>query len=279
MNKNNWQSIESHQGTGTPRVSIVAGTHGDELLGECVINALKSEVLLRGCLSFIIAHPLARIKKKRFINQDLNRSFPGKQRGCIEDRLAFDLMKRLSSSDLVIDIHATNSSIDSIAIVTKLTSSVRKILQWLPIKNVALIEPNVFGNKEMIGHVKTGVALEYGPEKSGKNNRRAISHVRALLRNLSIINGPKVISTKKTLYRIYGQYKVPKGFIETNGLKDMRRIRRRQLIGSVKTKKIYAKESFYPIFLGKGRYNGTLSLKAQQERILDVSDKRKTPEI
>lgn len=275
MNNHNWRPIESRRGIGAPRVAIVACTHGDEFLGERVINAFKFVPLQRGCLLFITAHPLARARKKRYIDQDLNRSFPGKQQGCLEDRLAFNLRQQLSTVDLVIDIHATNSLLDSLAIVTKLTPAIRRILRWLPVKNIALIEPQVFGNKEMIGHVQVGIALEYGPEKSGQNNRRAVNHVRALLRNLSMVAGSKSLWTEKVLYRVRGQYMVPRGFREVSGLRDLRRIRQGQMIGRVGTKKIYATETFYPIFLGKGRYRGTLSLKAQRERLSIVSIKKR----
>lgn len=275
MNRRDWRPIELCRGTGAPRVAVVAFTHGDELLGERVIDALTSVPLERGCLLFITAHPLARARKKRYIDQDLNRSFPGKCRGCLEDRLAFDLRQRLSSFDIVVDIHATSSLIDSLAIVTKLTSAIRRILRWLPVKNVALIESSVFGNKELIGHVPAGIALEYGPEKSGRNNRRAANHVRALLRNLSMVAGSKTLWTEKVLYRVYGQYAVPRGFREVPGLRDLRRISQGQLVGRVGKRKIYATETFYPIFLGKGRYRGTFSLKARREGLSIVLIKRK----
>src|SRR3989338_8928832 len=205
MGQINWHHIVSHHGKCAPKITVVGGVHGDELIGERVIKILEHQPLHRGTLSLVIAHPLARAKGKRFIKQDLNRSFPGKSQGSLEERIAHKLSRQLSSSDLVVDVHATNSRITSLAIVAKLIPAVCRILCYLPVKKVALIERHVFGGKELIGNIKEGIALEYGPGKSGRNFRRALNHVRILLRNLRMITGPCRQYPRKTLYRVSGQ--------------------------------------------------------------------------
>lgn len=255
-------------GDGSPRIAIVGCTHGDEPLGKFVIGSLIKDIIpIKGSISFFIAHPLALKKKKRFIEQDLNRSFPGKMNGKIEERIAYELKKTLSSFDVVIDIHATNSNIDSLAIVTKQNKKVTTFLNHIPIKKIGLARSSVFGGHELINHTKMGVALEYGPDKKGTNHHRVTQDIKHILINLGIIAGVKKSYPAKEIYTITDQYHTPKKFKASNKLKDFQLIRKGQMIGMVRNKKIYSDKNFYPLFLGKGKYKGTLALVADKVEV------------
>lgn len=251
---------EDRIGKGKPTLAIMACLHGDEIAGKKVIEHLKKIELKKGAISLFIGNSEAITKKKRFIEKDLNRSFPGKKNGVLEEKIAYALRPRLGHFDFVVDLHTTNSKMDSLAIVTKLNKKHKDLLKKIPINKVALIGKKVFGGNDMISYCKVGVSLEYGPDKSGRNYKKILKDIKTILSNLNFIEGKKKVIFKKSLYEVSGVYQVMDKFEQSNKLKDFRLIHKGQAIGQINSVSIKSDSSFYPLFLGKGRYPKTLAL-------------------
>lgn len=254
-----------------PTVYVVGGVHGDEPIGLKVIRELKSLTVARGILVLIIAHPKALAKKKRFLQTDLNRSFNGKSKA-IEERLAKKLVKEFAQADFLIDIHATNSNFKELLIATSMDAGVKKLLSLVPIKKVLYVPKKIFGGHELISSVKKAIALEYGPDKTGKNYPLALAHVVGILSSLGVIN-KKVSKNKnntKELYTASFAYTVPKAFIQHRALKDFTLIKKGGYIGTSQEKKLYSTDAFYPVFLGKGRYAKTLAIAARSKKVISL---------
>lgn len=99
------------------RISIVTGIHGDELEGQYVCFELTKRInaefdKLSGIVDIYPAmNPLGIDSITRGIpafDLDMNRLFPGNAEGNMTEYLAAKIVKDLSGSDLVIDIHASN---------------------------------------------------------------------------------------------------------------------------------------------------------------------------
>ena len=99
------------------RISIVTGIHGDELEGQYVCFELARRIeeefeQLSGIVDIYPAmNPLGIDSITRGISAfdlDMNRLFPGNIDGNMTEYLAAEIMKDVSGSDLVIDIHASN---------------------------------------------------------------------------------------------------------------------------------------------------------------------------
>ncbi len=99
------------------RISIVTGTHGDELEGQYVCYELQRRIaqapeLLRGTVDIYPAlNPLGIDSVTRGIpgfDLDMNRAFPGRQDGDMNEALASEIVRDLEGSDLCLDIHASN---------------------------------------------------------------------------------------------------------------------------------------------------------------------------
>ena len=95
-----------------PTIFVVAGIHGDELNGiEIIKRLLRQSALrkLRGCLLTVpIVNVFGFINRSRYLpdRRDLNRSFPGRERGSIASRLAHLLATEIiDKSDFGIDLH------------------------------------------------------------------------------------------------------------------------------------------------------------------------------
>ncbi len=97
-----------------PRVVIVAGVHGDELVGPHALVELAHELApseLRGTVVLApSANPLAfaaGLRKAPQDDLDLNRIFPGKRGGTATERIANSLVNQVfGAADLVIDLHS-----------------------------------------------------------------------------------------------------------------------------------------------------------------------------
>lgn len=99
------------------RISIVTGIHGDELEGQYVCFEVARRIeenidKLNGIVDIYPAmNPLGIDSITRGIpafDLDMNRLFPGNIDGNMTEYLAAEIMKDVSGSDLVVDIHASN---------------------------------------------------------------------------------------------------------------------------------------------------------------------------
>ena len=102
---------------GLKRISVVTGIHGDELEGQYVCYELAKRIeaefdKLSGIVDIYPAmNPLGIDSITRGIpafDLDMNRLFPGNIDGNMTEYLAAEIIKDVSGSDLVVDIHASN---------------------------------------------------------------------------------------------------------------------------------------------------------------------------
>lgn len=99
------------------RVSVVTGIHGDELEGQYVCYEIERRIALqpeclRGTVDLYPAlNPLGLDSVSRGIpafDLDMNRAFPGRQDGDMNESILSEVVGDLVGSDLCIDIHASN---------------------------------------------------------------------------------------------------------------------------------------------------------------------------
>ena len=99
------------------RISIVTGTHGDELEGQFVCYELSRRIkenpeCLKGIVDIYPAlNPLGIDSITRGIpafDLDMNRIFPGSGEGSMVEYIASEIIESLKGSDMCIDIHASN---------------------------------------------------------------------------------------------------------------------------------------------------------------------------
>lgn len=100
-----------------PEVTIVGGVHGDEPSGVRAVERLRDADLdLRRRVQFVIGNPPAVAAGERYLDSDLNRSFPGDLDGDREERLAARLCA-LTGDTPTLSLHATHSTAEPFALV------------------------------------------------------------------------------------------------------------------------------------------------------------------
>ncbi len=99
------------------RISIVTGTHGDELEGQAVCFEVGKRLREQpGCLNGTVdiypaLNPLGIDSITRGIpgfDLDMNRIFPGSEDGAMTEYMASRIVGDIAGSDVCIDIHASN---------------------------------------------------------------------------------------------------------------------------------------------------------------------------
>jgi succinylglutamate desuccinylase len=113
-------------------------THGDEQVGLKLAKKYPTGQTDFWKFQPTICNLKATEHNQRFMDQDLNRSFPGVQGGNYEQNRAFEITKQLQQADFIIDIHQTTALNNTSLIVNKLSKTNYKQLFYFDIENVII---------------------------------------------------------------------------------------------------------------------------------------------
>ena len=252
------------RGKGKPTIVLIGSIHGDEPVGKRVIEAIGEYEILKGTLITIIGNPLALKKKKRYIDDDLNRCFPGKRRGSHEERLAYQIKRIISRADYCIDIHSTTTNTRYATIVKKTNKGIRTLLSLFSPKHVVIM-PSGIGDGSLINFCTAGISLEYGQHYNEKTYKESLEEVIIILNNLGIIKTKiKQKKTKTQFFKIYQTEIKPKSFKMKKTLQNFTYIKKGELLGKVGNEKIVSKEGFYPVLFGPHSYEDIMGFKAKR---------------
>jgi len=148
------------QSKGKTKLIVVCCLHGDEVFGERIFTHYQNKLDKMNGIRLILANEEAYSKNVRFIDDDLNRNFPGNEHGNHEEQLAAQIMPYLTATEYILDIHTTTSDIMMTPIVASFNSSVKDILNLTTSTEIAYMGDGV-ANHALIGQVNAGVSLEF----------------------------------------------------------------------------------------------------------------------
>lgn len=239
------------------KVLITIGTHGDEKIGTFVVEKIKRLPLKdTSGVSIITANEKASSLNRRYVDQDLNRSFPGKKTGNHEERLAYKLSPLVKAADLVIDIHSTTSSLKDALIITRLNKKTEEYIKVIKPKYLLLMKAT--GNTALISQAKAGLAFEYGKDKDPKVISKIASDIERLFDHLKMLEkspAKKPLPNYKTASFSVEKI-VPKepGYRLMKTIKNYKKVTQGEVYASNKSSLVKAEEEFYPILFGQKNY-------------------------
>ncbi len=254
------------------KVLIVGSTHGHEKIGSVVINELSKLNLDPNKVEFVIGNPKASELNVPFTESDLNRVFPGNEKGNYEERRAIELSAKIREADLVIDIHSTKTTDmgeNSMVIVTKYDNETIQVLSIISPPKVLVMQYK--SDNALISQAKIGIAFEYGLDDSEAVLQATLYDIASILKHYNLINqnpyAQRRITTKNSVYEVYGVVK--KDFLEeyklSEKIENFKEIKAGELICTTSfNTQIIADEDFYPILFGKNRYKDILGFKAKR---------------
>ncbi len=245
--------LERLQKGSHPRVYVNACTHGNERVGARILESLQTISLLKGTLVTNIAHKEAFALGKRYIDQDLNRVFPGKPDGDTEERLAHELLPLIQAADIVLDIHSTESGRHESLIVTKIDESTQNMLDFVNPKRVLIM--SISGNHALISSAKIGIAFEYGSDQSESTYQETLRGIMSILIGLGMVKGR--LRRKRRIseyYEVSQTLEKPVGFAIEKTIQNFKFVQKGGIVARSGEHILTAPQDFYPILFGKNTY-------------------------
>ena len=133
------------------RLSIVSGTHGDELEGQYVCYEVARRIAENPeCLMGVVdIYPALNpfgidmaSKTNPLYRRDMNRTFPGDEKGTLVDRMAHAVIDSIVGSDLCLDIHASDIFVREIPQVRMSEEFAENLLPFAKLTNADMIWMN-----------------------------------------------------------------------------------------------------------------------------------------
>ncbi len=225
--------------------ALVLGLHGSEQFCKYVFEEIVKKNNYDN-VKVILAHEEALKDNKRYFETDLNRSFPGSEKGGLEERLAHKILQELKGSGVVIDIHTTTSENEKchfFPIITSLNRKIKKILSIIPPKTPIIYAKS--GRNSLIGNVKTGICLEFNESFAFKGG--ALPVINELI--LSINNEKRTVPSTREIYFI--SRSIPKTTLLPENVKNLE----------------FSKElKCYPVLLGEKHYKDIHGFAADKKK-------------
>jgi succinylglutamate desuccinylase len=217
------------------KILIIIYTHGDEKIGEEIVERLKNKGLYR-FFDCLVANPKAAEKNVRFIEADLNRCYPGEKDSAVyEKKQASKNLEIAKKYEFIIDVHEATSGINDFIIIPREQGTNSFPLNLINL-NTVLFWPNPKGP---IGQIlENSIELEFGT----KNRDRTEIAIKAESILETFINciyseNDQNNFTNKQIYFVYGKLMTTEIQID------------QELVDFKKTN--IKGEEFYPLLVGQ----------------------------
>jgi succinylglutamate desuccinylase len=238
-----------------PRIAIVGCLHGNERLGTEVIGRLGDNPPSSCPLRLVVANEEAMALGKRFVDSDLNRSFPGNRNsGAHEERLAHALLAELNGCDFAIDVHSTTADTEPFAIATRLDKWTLRMLRAACVSKAVLMDPAIADGKSLIDHAN-GISIEF-------NKATPAAEAERIVRNTieSIVSGA---NNEKRLLYAFSILKAPRGFVPA-AIPSFSHISAGDVLGYAGSRPVKSEQDFFPVLFGEKEYSGAICIMARE---------------
>lgn len=244
------------QGEGEPLFTVTGSIHGDEPCGKRAIEKILNEDLnYKKPVKFIIVNEEALEADERFLEADLNRSFPGdKNSEKHEERLAAELLEQIGESK-VLDIHTTHSFDRPFANTKSLEGPEMEMIRASGAEYAVKFE----GGSGTLTDSVTGIVIEAGFQHSDNAVNNAVEVVKNFLGYFDVIerdfegsNPRKFIQQEK----VEGDWE----FLAEN----FEKVDKGEIYACRDNEELIAEEAFYPVLMSTNGYKGVLGHKAQK---------------
>lgn len=255
------------RGPGEPEVAIVGGVHGDEPSGvRAIEQVLAADPDLRRGVAFVEANPPALAAGERYLDADLNRSFPGDEAAAArERRLAARVLDAVEGCD-VLSLHSTHSTPQPMALLSRRQPRALELAAGLPVEHV--IDETDAIDGALTEHAPA-VTLEAGCQGTDAAAETAERFVYAFLRLTGALPGdPEDVD--RTYYRLDEPVEKPPDApdeVACSELFDLRvdnfeRVEAGTAWATADGEPYVAEEPFVPVLMSECGYDGILGYRA-----------------
>jgi predicted deacylase len=254
-------------GDGDPEVAVVGAIHGDEPCGvRAIERLLESEPTVDRPVKLIVANEPALDAGKRYLDEDLNRAFPGDPDGeTRESRLAAELTAEIEGCT-TLALHSTQSYEHPFAIVREATGIPLELASQLDV--AAIVETGPFDDGRLFESVTELVEVECGYQGSAQAADNATRLVREFLRATGVlVDEPALTPREHPVFRLDDV--VPKSEAEEYEVfvTNFERVEAGDPFAAVDGEQVIADESFYPVLLSAYGYEDVFGYVAKKREL------------
>ncbi|WP_254523784.1 succinylglutamate desuccinylase/aspartoacylase domain-containing protein [Natrinema caseinilyticum] len=259
-------------GSGTPEVAVVAGIHGDEPCGVRAIERLLDErPTVKRPVKLIVANEAALERQIRFVDEDLNRAFPGDPDAeTHEGKLASDLVSELEGC-LAFSMHSTQSHAEPFAIVNGVGETATDVVPQLPV--TAMVETSTFAEGRLFSAVET-IEVECGLQGSETAAENADRLTRAFLTAVDVLPGDTV-RRDLPVYRLVDVIRKDRADTYEVFVDNFTEVEPGAPFAAADGEEQIAEESFYPVLMSSNGYEDVFGYTAEK---IDVIETKATAE-
>jgi predicted deacylase len=267
--------MQIHQlGEGQPELAVVAGIHGDEPCGVRAVERLLAEnPSVDRPVKFIIANEPALEAGERFVDEDLNRTFPGDPDGdSHESRLAHEIAREVQGCT-VLALHSTRSYAEPIAVIDTVDEIARSLAPLLPVD--VLVETDEHTDGRLIEHAHT-IELECGLQGSEQAAENAYWLVRAFLAASNVLAPPTSDERLGTpergdvrVFRLNSPIPKPSGREYDVVVPNFEKVEAGERFAVADGEALTADEPFYPVLLSAHGYDDIFGYAAEAAGTLE----------
>lgn len=258
-------------GDGTPEVAVVAAIHGDEPCGvRAVERVLDDRPSVERPVKLIVANEEALARGVRYVDEDLNRAFPGDADAeTHEGRLASDLARELRDCT-TLALHSTQSYAEPFALVDTVDAVARSLCPFLPVS--VLVETGEQSDGRLIEYPHT-LEVECGYQGSERAAENAVDLVYGFLEATGALVDDEPVSGDTrddvTVYSLGDP--VPKRRADDYDVfvENFERVETGEAFAAVEGERLVAADPFYPILMSPYGYENVFGYRGERVGVLD----------
>jgi len=245
------------RGDGDPELVIIGSIHGDEPAGEQAIERiLEKDLEYTKPVKYIIANEKALEQDIRYIDTDLNRSFPGDpDSDSHEERLAAQLLEEIGDRT-VLDLHTTHSYPEPFVTVNDTSETMMDLARAAGVEHMVLFEKEA---GSLTGQVD-GIVVETGYQHSDEAIENAIDVIERVLAYHGIIERPVPPSEPE----VYQYLDTVKGTGWEFTAQNFEEVKEGEVYARKGDEQLRADRDFYPVLMSAQGYDGQLGFRAEK---------------
>ncbi|MFB6185312.1 MAG: succinylglutamate desuccinylase/aspartoacylase family protein [Halobacteriaceae archaeon] len=245
------------RGPGDPAIAIVGGIHGDEPSGvHAIRNLLDMDLTFQKGVRFILGNPPAFVANQRYLDVDLNRTFPGDPEAPERERRLAASLCELTSGIPTLSLHSTHSHPDPIALVS-FDDEVADIATSLPITNIVDETTLIDGSHTECSSV---ITVEAGCQETTEAIDTATEQANAFLAVNDVLD-EDVPSVKKTFYKLSERVSKPPDESYALHVENFEQVNQGTIYATAGEQEYEADQQFTPILMSECGYDDVFGYK------------------
>jgi predicted deacylase len=261
-------------GEGSAEVAVVGAIHGDEPCGARAVERLIGESpAVERAVKLIVANEEALAVGERYLEADLNRSFPGDpDADTHEERLAHRLHAELTGCT-TLAIHSTQSYAEPFAVVDSMDEVARAVAPHLPVD--AVVQTDAITEGRLIEQPHT-LEIEAGLQGSTEAADNAYWVTRAFLAATGALAAPAADGVVDAggreavpVFRLHERIPKPAATEYEVFAHNFERVEAGERFATADGEPVRAEADFYPVLLSAEGYRDQFGYVAERVGVLE----------